>query len=373
MAHSKLRTDANCLNCGHLVEKQFCSNCGQENRVPFESVFGFTTHFIADILHWDGKFFRTLKKLFANPGALSEDYVAGKRATYVIPIRLYLICSIVFGISLSMHLKHSDEIKISASNSKEEETSEDSTSSSDFKISSKVTLRSELLNKPKELRNFDWLDSVYASKPTRVVINPFSGAITGNLGWSSTEGKVMLPFGITAKNIDSAIAESRKMTPEEEKMTNEFQYILVRFFMRKKIEHPDGNLNLNKAVIEELTKTLPKSFFVLMPLFALFLYWLYYRRKYFYYQHMVFTLHYYCVALLVYGIMPFITKYLIAGDAIPIFTILGMSVYLFIALKRFYKQSYGKTFIKFCLLSFANAVALALTVIIIFLLGLYHA
>jgi Protein of unknown function (DUF3667) len=377
MSQHKLRKDSNCLNCGQLVEKHFCSNCGQENREPYESVWGFTTHFVADILHWDGKFFRTIKKLFVNPGGLSADYVAGKRAAFVVPIRMYLICSVAFGLAFSFHMKNFSKTKNQENRKGAVELDIVDINLSDSDTTDRTLIntakkRNELLNNPKALREFDWRDSVTKSNPTTVVINPRDGNITGDLGWS-TGGKLLVPYGITVQNMDSAIRESKKVVGARLNYEYEMQYMLVRYFAQKKAAHPDGNMNLNKAVEEELIHTLPKSFFILMPFFAFILYLLYYRRKYYYYQHMVFTLHYYCVALLVYGIMPFISRYLIKGNTIPAIAVIGMSVYLFIALKKFYKQSYGKTLLKFCLLSAANIFALMLTILTIVILGLYHA
>jgi hypothetical protein len=372
MSQHKLRKDSNCLNCGQHVDKHFCSNCGQENREPYETVWGFTTHFVADILHWDGKFFRTIKKLFTNPGGLSEDYVAGKRAAFVVPIRMYLICSVVFGLAFSFYIKSIVKNKTTNKGEPIEIVEHDSVRNSDIVVISSNTKREDFLNDAEALKDFDWRDSVEKSNPTKVIIHPTTGKITGSIGWS-TGGKILVPYGITVQNVDSAIKESKKILGTKKGLKHELAYMAIRYFAQKKAQHPDGNINLNKAVQEELVHTLPKSFFVLMPFFAFILYVLYYRRKYFYYQHMVFTLHYYCVALLVYSIAPFVNHYIITGDGIPILAVIGMSAYLFIALKKFYKQSYGKTFLKFSLLSLANLFALVVTILVIVMMGLFHA
>jgi hypothetical protein len=55
-----------------------------------------TTH---ELTHWDGKIPSTLKTLFLNPGRLTLDFFAGRRARWLAPLRLYLICSIAYFVS----------------------------------------------------------------------------------------------------------------------------------------------------------------------------------------------------------------------------------------------------------------------------------
>lgn len=84
------------MNCTAVVPLRYCSNCGQENVEPHESFASVVKHFIADILHFDGKFFVTVKYLLARPGFLSAEYTSGRRARYFHPIRMYLFTSAIF-------------------------------------------------------------------------------------------------------------------------------------------------------------------------------------------------------------------------------------------------------------------------------------
>jgi len=96
MSHHKHRKQSDCLNCGTIVTGNFCQNCGQENIEVKESFFQIVYHFIEDITHFDGKLIKTLKLLISKPGFLTKEYVAGKRATYIHPIRMYIFISAVF-------------------------------------------------------------------------------------------------------------------------------------------------------------------------------------------------------------------------------------------------------------------------------------
>ena len=53
-------------------------------------------HFFSDVTHFDGKFFITVKDLFAKPGFLSAEYMIGRRVRYLDPIRMYIFTSAIF-------------------------------------------------------------------------------------------------------------------------------------------------------------------------------------------------------------------------------------------------------------------------------------
>jgi hypothetical protein len=45
---------------------------------------------------YDGRFARTFRRLFGRPGALTVDVLEGRRASYVTPLRLYLVASVAY-------------------------------------------------------------------------------------------------------------------------------------------------------------------------------------------------------------------------------------------------------------------------------------
>lgn len=53
-------------------------------------------HVVADIVHYDSRFFTTLKYLTIRPGFLTREYWAGRRVRYVNPIQLYIFISFIF-------------------------------------------------------------------------------------------------------------------------------------------------------------------------------------------------------------------------------------------------------------------------------------
>jgi len=96
---------AACENCATPLQGQFCHACGQTAHSPLRSV----GHAIEDIFesfwHLDGRIFRTLRLLFS-PGRLANAYLAGHRAPFVPPLRLFVILSVLtfFVAQFTVHL-----------------------------------------------------------------------------------------------------------------------------------------------------------------------------------------------------------------------------------------------------------------------------
>lgn len=85
-----------CLNCGAAVSGRYCGQCGQKSR-PLNPTMGDVAREAAgEILDLDGKLLRSIRLLFTRPGSLTAELFAGRRASYVPPLRLYLIFSVAF-------------------------------------------------------------------------------------------------------------------------------------------------------------------------------------------------------------------------------------------------------------------------------------
>jgi hypothetical protein len=85
-----------CLNCQAQLNGPFCARCGQRD-LPAEPPL---RELIAEawdtFVSVDGKVAMTLRLLVSRPGALTKEYLTGRRARFLPPLRLYLICSLVY-------------------------------------------------------------------------------------------------------------------------------------------------------------------------------------------------------------------------------------------------------------------------------------
>jgi hypothetical protein len=86
---------AACANCGSPGTGSYCSTCGQK-AVPLNPSLQYFLHEAAnELLNFDGKILRSVRLLVTRPGFLTREVFAGRRASYVSPIRLYLVFSVI--------------------------------------------------------------------------------------------------------------------------------------------------------------------------------------------------------------------------------------------------------------------------------------
>ena len=85
-----------CANCGASVPGRFCGNCGQRLHGPIHSVWHFVAEATEDLTHADSRLWRTLLALLVKPGFLTREFLDGRRASYLPPLRLYLVLSVLF-------------------------------------------------------------------------------------------------------------------------------------------------------------------------------------------------------------------------------------------------------------------------------------
>jgi hypothetical protein len=85
-----------CANCGRSFSGRFCPDCGQNQediRRPFAEI---ARDFLGDFFAFDARIWRTLVPLLTRPGSLTVDYIEGRRARYVPPLRLYVFAGFLY-------------------------------------------------------------------------------------------------------------------------------------------------------------------------------------------------------------------------------------------------------------------------------------
>ena len=87
---------SSCLNCGAAVASNYCSECGQRIARPDPTLRELAEELAGELLHWDGKLWTTLVTLVRRPGALTAEYLAGKRVSFISPLKLYLSASVLY-------------------------------------------------------------------------------------------------------------------------------------------------------------------------------------------------------------------------------------------------------------------------------------
>lgn len=335
MSHFKERAEKNCLNCNAEVQGRYCQVCGQENVQTYETAWHLVKHFFEDITHYDGKFISSLKYVLFRPGFLSKEYIRGRRASYLNPIRMYIFTSAVFFL---LFFTLSDDESV-AKHSKSNTTINGKSIEEVLKMDSVAfaAFTQRLGNDSLPMTRDQFLHY------TDSVIN------------ESRKGGLKISTGNyrDQKQYDSLLDAGKVKH-------NWLQRYLIRKGFALNEKYHNDRFEFMDAFKHEMLHNFPKLFIISLPLFALLLQLLYKRRKQWYYAaHVIFTIHFYVFAFIMLSIDTLLSKltdYLHASmsDWISVTAVLIILYYLFRAMRNFYEQSYGKTVLKYVLLNILN-------------------
>jgi len=314
MASKKVIKSDNCLNCGRKLNgEDYCPDCGQLNDSSRPGFWSFISESLSSFLAFDGRFFRTVKNLFFKPGKVAREYIAGKKVSYLPPLRVYFISSIILLFLISYSGKDSKIVEINT-NANEEITEQDTSNGEDVDEYGFITSDETFNNMRKVARQYPDLSSSDALD-TLGLKNGFDNRIVYNIAHKSIY-----------------------MDAQE----------FSRYFSSK----------------------LFWVFFLFLPFFTLWISLLYIRRDFYYLEHLFFAFYTQSVLFFLVSIGQVLS--LIGFKWGVILSIALFGVYLFMALKRFYNQGTGKTILKYILLSSGflalGAVFLVLSVVVSFIL-----
>jgi hypothetical protein len=342
MSHLKERAERDCLNCNAIVQGRYCHICGQENVEPKETVWHLINHFFQDITHFDGKFFSSLKLLIFRPGFLSREYLLGRRASYLNPIRFYVFTSAIFFL-IFFWLYHFDPDK-------------------DINITGDVNhVPISVIKKMDPAKYRAFVDTLVKNDP---------------------ELKFAYDRDIYLKHLDSVALSSGtiKITPAKYTSRKSYDSALAhgkdhnwieRQLVYKQIELNEKYKGNSKAFISTLINSLlhsiPQMLFITLPLFALWLKLMYARRRQYYYvDHAIFTVHLFVFIFILELVIMGLNKIADATAALNWFKYisgiltLGLFFYIYKAMRNFYRQGRGKTILKFLILLLFSLVMISI-------------
>ncbi len=95
------RGSEHCANCGEATPNAFCPGCGQRNADYQRPLRELASDAFGELFQLDSRIGRTLVPFLFRPGMLTNEFLAGRRARYSSPIRLYLLTSVAYFLALS--------------------------------------------------------------------------------------------------------------------------------------------------------------------------------------------------------------------------------------------------------------------------------
>ena len=296
-----------CMNCSSEIAGRFCSTCGQDSR-PFRRSFGgILKDFAEAFFDLDGKVVKSIIPLLFYPGRLSIDFLRGKRRSQVNPFQLYAFFSLLFFLSTFEFQKAATELQGEGVNVEINSSAKDSAL----------------------LEVYNELIQVKLKKMPESFLSQYDSVQKG----LSPDNRDPFYKHIVKKRIARLLDHQRK--------EKDFKGFI-------------GSIG------EIMIENLPNTLILLLPVLALLLKLLYYRRHLLFVDSLIFSIHLFCFVFVLGVFMNLL------GEAMPefifILILLFIPLYFLLAMKRFFRQSWAKTAIKLFLLgsSFSAAAILAL-------------
>jgi len=354
MSKSELRKDKTCLNCRYVVENKFCPNCGQENTDTRKTFVQLFIHFFEDLTHYENSFWKTIRNLIFRPSSLTKEYLSGKRMSYLAPIRLYIFISFVtfFLISVIPNSPSDEVVEVNQTAAKEPVIVTDTIKFAQDNLEKKKWIANMEKNGYIDKKDADSLQKEITEREQR---NDETDYL--NFGYRSVE------------HLDSI----QKSSKGDEKLSDLEYWINKKILLAKKGKTKE---EIYEKLMESFTRNIPKALFIYMPLFA-FVLWLFQSKKrWYYFDHGIFTLHYFSFLLLASLILELFNFFVgMLGDhwilntityVVDSVIIIYMLYYFFPAHHRFYEQSRFKTIIKGVFIFFINMIILTFILVGLF-------
>ncbi len=346
MGKEQLRKDKTCLNCRHVVESRYCPNCGQENTDTRKTFHHLFIHFFEDLTHYENAFWKTIRNLLFKPSSLTKEYLSGKRLSYLAPVRLYIFISFITFFLLA----------ILPDTEKKE--------SNEHKPNKNVNLITDSIA-PTQLQMDQLVESGVISKKKADSIN-------------SKIRKKNRKFNFGYKTV-AEMDSIQKHGSKEEKLSD-WEYDLNKKLIA--IQEKNSRAELLDKFKESFMHNFPKVLFIYMPLFAFSLWLFHDKKRWYYFDHGIFTLHYFSFILLIVLVLTLIEKfiYLFGTNFITIpfngfIQLVGYGwtyYYFFPAHHRFYGETRIISFLKTITLFFINAILISIILLAFIIYTFLH-
>lgn len=326
-----------CKNCATEFKGNFCPNCGQSTKEMDRPLSFLIYDFMGNMFAFDSRFFRSLYTLIFRPGKLTRDFVEGRRQRYMSPLKLYVFVSFVFFLIVSIGTKNlvskldQVETKTKTSLSKKDNKQLADSLIKGFNISIHEDILSDNPKDTALARKVQIPENITTTLTDSIPANYH------NSKWAALLEKQLI------KNTNSWNQQEKKLAQRAINMLDYPDYFIAEYF-----------------------KYFSWALFLLMPIFALILKILYISRKIRYIRHFIFSINIHALNFIVLSIV--LGLLMVLPNSLQPYSLHFLwllPIYLFLGMRRFYKQSRRKTILKiFILVSVYNLVLLSALVAI---------
>ena len=384
----------NCPNCGAATWGEFCFACGQPRKGlirRFSSILG---DFLDTVFSIDNRLFRTLGPLYFRPGHLTLEYFAGRRVRYVTPFRLFFFLCVLSFLALKLYTAGTD----GAIDFGEGAQARIERAATEAEVDARLAEGLEGIAKGREGLRVG-MSAANAPKATIERSEDNMARAEAALREAAAERKAWLAEAAKAR------AEGREPPedPSEDFGSINFgdgpwdaEKNPVRLSWLPEIANDAINARLGRAqealrharedpqpLIEAFFGAIPPATFVLVPLFALFLKFMYLLKRRLYMEHLLVALHSHAFIFLSLLLLTLVEMaraavaerhpgFATSLDWLSYAMAWWVPVYLFIAQKRIYQQGWIATAFKYGVVGVAYTVLLAFGLALAVVFGLFN-
>ncbi len=323
-----------CKNCEEKFQStfRFCPHCGQQvkDQLTVKVLFYNT---ISNYFSFDARFLKSVLPLLLRPGYLASRFIEGKRLLYLHPAQMYLFIAVVFFFLFSFIQREQVE-------------------TIDRNLSSAL--------KPSKVE----IDSILDKNIGKYMDEKSKDSL---LKVTNSDAMDIEDWGFSSKKIDSLI----KNYASEDTIYKAMGIGEDAGFFKRRMYAQGLKFYKSRkggSILQTFYDTIPIAMFFLLPIFALILMLLYWRKGT-YAHHLVFSFYYFSFLFVVFSLILGVNFIVDIPDGLDFLIMLSTFVYLVIALSKFYVQDKFISFIKASMVSISFLMIVApITVVII---GIY--
>lgn len=269
--------------------------------------------------------------------------MAGKRVTYVNPIKLYIFISFVFFLVFASLNHGSHESDDHEDKEEHAENAGPSAAHVPGTVTDSVSGGHDTIYRYHSSGKAPDTEIVAAAAPASAQKKGKAHKDTA-AAHKDDEDKV------TYRSLSSYDSAQKALPPDQRAAG--FERWITRRALSIGRDYKEGELQ------EAINHNAPKMMFILLPLFAFWMKILY--RKRFYADHAIFALHVHCFAFVVLLISMLLNNIFAEDDSFTLWGLLLISIYIWLALKNTYQQSYRRSFLKTALLLTCYGISFAI-------------
>ncbi|NJB70767.1 hypothetical protein GGR42_001229 [Saonia flava] len=342
------------------MSDKYCPSCSQANSTKKLTLKDFFDEFFSSLISYDSKLLKTLSALVLKPGRITRDYINGKRTSYTNPFRFLLSLAIVYFLMVNY--------------------------TGDFEKLNETMGNDEKTNQKVGAINFNFNEAMEQEKEAKAALDSLgltetiSKGIEKGIEEASKKDSIILAdptahFSV----IKSKSGLERYFDKHEffnlllnEDVVSNFDEVKEKYDIEDSVENRNifnMAVNIEKAKTEPgtflsyIVSKLPFTIFFFLPVFALFIWLVYIRKKYNYTDHLIFSFHNQSL-LFILLIISFLIDTLFKVSSSGIFLLI-FSIYLYKAMRKFYGQGRFKTIVKYM---FLNSIFFILATVTVLLL-----